>query len=58
MRRWVFDKSSFFLILIFVVATALIFFLMGLTYKHLEKLSDNTDQVNHSYEVSILLTLF
>lgn len=55
MRRWVFDKSSFFLILIFVVATALIFFLMGLTYKHLEKLSDNTDQVNHSYEVSILL---
>lgn len=55
MRRWVFDKSSFLLILIFVVATALIFFLMGLTYKHLEKLSDNTSHVNHSYEVSILL---
>lgn len=55
MKRWIYDKSSFFLILIFVVATALIFFLMGLTYKHLEKLWHNTDMVNHSYEVSLTL---
>lgn len=55
MKRWIYDKSSFFLILIFVVATALIFFLMGLTYKHLEKLWYNSNQVNHSYEVSLSL---
>ncbi|WP_297982931.1 ATP-binding protein [uncultured Chryseobacterium sp.] len=55
MKRWIYDKSSFFLILIFVVATALIFFLMGLTYKHLEKLSDSTGKVIHSYEVSLTL---
>lgn len=55
MQRWIYDRSSFFLILIFVVATALIFFLLGLTYKHLEKFSRDIDAVNHSYDVSLSL---
>lgn len=55
MKRWFSDKSYYLLILIFVVATALIFFLMGLTYKHLNKLSDNTASVTHSYDVTLLL---
>ncbi|MBW8361154.1 MAG: PAS domain-containing protein [Kaistella sp.] len=55
MRIWNFKKSSFYLILIFVASAALIFFLMGLTYKQLEKLSHNTNYVNSSYEVSLTL---
>ena len=55
MKRIIFDKSSFLLTLIFIVATALIFFLMGLTYKHLEKLSENSSKFTHTYEVSLRL---
>lgn len=55
MKRFIFDKSSFFITLIFIVATALIFFLAGVTYKHLEKLSDNAQKFTHSYDVSLLL---
>lgn len=49
------DKSSFFLTLIFVVATSLIFFLMGLAYKHLQRQSDNLGCMTHSYDVSMQL---
>lgn len=55
MKRFIFDKSSFFLTLIFIVATALIFFLAGITYKHLEKLSDNSRKFTSTYEVSLKL---
>ncbi len=55
MKRRIFDKSSFWLSVIFVVAAALIFFLMALTYKHLEKQSSSSDGMTHSYEVSLRL---
>lgn len=55
MKMWNFKKPSFHLILIFVASAALIFFLMGLAYKQLEKLSHNTSYVNRSYEVSLTL---
>lgn len=41
--------------LLFVLSSALIFFLMALAYKHLQKLSENTYMVNHSLEVSLEL---
>ncbi|MEC5393811.1 ATP-binding protein [Bergeyella sp. RCAD1439] len=49
------DRSTFYLTLIYVVATALIFFLMGLTYKHLDRLSNHNDRVYHSFDVSLAL---
>lgn len=55
MKKRIFDKSSFWLSVIFVVAAALIFFLMALTYKHLEKQSSSSDGMTHSYEVSLRL---
>lgn len=51
--RKLFDSSAFYLRLIFVVATALIFFLMGLTFKHLERLNENNQLINHSFDVSL-----
>lgn len=48
-----FRKSFFNLTLIFVVSAAVIFFLMGLTYKHLEKLSEYNHWMNHSLENSL-----
>ena len=55
MRRFIFDKSYFLLTVIFIVATALLFFLMGLTYKHLQKQNESSDWMTHSYEVSVKL---
>lgn len=49
------DKPSFLLTLIFVLATAMIFFIMALTYKHLEKLSETTENVTQSMSVSMKL---
>jgi len=55
MKNFLLDKSTFLLTIIFVVATALIFFMMGLTYKSFEKQSDNSDWMTHSYETSLEL---
>ncbi len=55
MKRFIFDRSYFLLTVIFVVATGLIFFLMGLTYKHLEKLSETSQKFTHAFEVSLKL---
>lgn len=55
MRKRFLDRSPFWLSVIFTVATALIFFLMALTYKHLEKQSSSSDWMTHSYEVSLKL---
>lgn len=55
MNTFKFDKSRFLLILIFIVATALIFFLMGLTYKHLRTLSEDNELVYHSMEINMKL---
>lgn len=52
------DRSLLLLRLIFVVATALIFFLMGLTYKHLEKVSVSNSKVNQSFDFSMKLEEF
>jgi len=53
MIRFRFQRSAFTLSIIFVISAALIFFLMGLTYKHMEKLSDNNRWMNHSLEASL-----
>lgn len=50
-----FDRSSFLLTLLFVVAASLIFFLMGLTYKQLQKMSANSERFTHTYEVTLTL---
>ncbi len=50
-----FNRSSFYFTLIFVLATALVCFLMAITYKQLEKLSDNTALVTNSLESSLEL---
>lgn len=49
------NRSAFFSRIIFVLATALLFFLMALTFKHLEKVNSNNNWVNHSFEVSLKL---
>lgn len=48
-------KTSFLLTIIFVVSAALMFFLMGLTYKHMVKLTDYNTKMNESLEVSLKL---
>ena len=55
MGQFKFTKSFFSLIILFVVSAAAIFFMMGLTYKHLEKLSEHNRWMNHSLEVSLKL---
>lgn len=50
-----FRNSIFSLSLIFVTAAALIFFLMALAYKHLEKISELNHWSDHSMEVSLNL---
>lgn len=49
------DKSVFYSRLIFVVATALIFFLMGLTFKHVERVNNDNARVTRSFELSLRL---
>ncbi len=49
------DKSVFYSRLIFVVATALIFFLMGLTLKHVGKVNNDNAIVTKSFELSLRL---
>lgn len=49
------DRSLYLLRLIFVVATALIFFLMGLTYKHMDQIGQTNSQVNRSFDISLKL---
>lgn len=49
------ERSLYLLRLIFVVATALIFFLMGLTYKHMDQIGQTNSQVNRSFDVSLNL---
>lgn len=55
MKRFLLDKSTFLLTIIFVVATALIFFMMALTFKHFEKQNDQSEWMTHSYETSLEL---
>ncbi len=49
------DRSLFLLRLIFVVSAALIFFLMGLTYKHLESVGQTHIKVDESIDFSLQL---
>lgn len=48
-------KSSLLLTIIFTLAASVIFFLMGLTYKHLDKVSTNNYWVDHSMQISLKL---
>ena len=55
MKKILFDRSSFLLATIFVVAAALLFFLMVLTYKHLDKQTESVEWMQQSYEISAKL---
>ncbi len=55
MKRFSIDKSRFLLTVIFVVAASLIFFLMALTYKHLDNQTESYSKITDSYEVSLKL---
>lgn len=50
-----FLRRPLFLKIIFVISIAMIFFISGITYKHLYKLSDSSKKVSHAYEVSLQL---
>lgn len=41
--------------ILFVISIAVIFFISGITYKHLSKLSDSSEEVTRTHEVSLQL---
>lgn len=41
--------------ILFVISIAVIFFISGITYKHLSKLSDSSEEVSRTHEVSLQL---
>lgn len=47
------NRSQFYLVLIFVVATALVFFLMALTFKQLNASSTQRDALNKSFDLAL-----
>ncbi len=57
MKKIKIDRSNFLLTLICVMALALVFFLMALTYKHVEKLNQNSAQVHNSLEAALKLEI-
>ncbi|MGX7668642.1 sensor histidine kinase [Flavobacterium pedocola] len=50
-----FIRTSLFLKILFVISIAVIFFISGVTYKHLTRLSDSSQQVSDAYEMSLQL---
>lgn len=48
-------SSSLIQKIIFVLSIALIFFISVISYKNLEKLSESTKMVNHTYNISLVL---
>nr|WP_294935312.1 CHASE3 domain-containing protein [uncultured Flavobacterium sp.] len=50
-----FLRRPLFLKIIFVISIAMIFFISGITYKHLFKLSESSQKVSHAYEISLQL---
>lgn len=57
MKKIKLDRSNFLLTLICVMALALIFFLMALTYKQIVKLNDDSHQVTTSLEAALKLEI-
>jgi PAS domain S-box-containing protein len=55
MKSTDFLQKPLFLKIIFVLSIAMIFFISGITYKHLSKLSDSSSNVSRAYEVSLQL---
>lgn len=55
MMTFSYKKSTFLLTVIFVVAASLIFFLMALTFKHLEHQTESYGKITNSYEVALKL---
>lgn len=53
MFRLKISKPSFLINIIFVASAALMFFLMALTYKHMQRLLESNRWLNHSLEVSL-----
>ncbi|MCG2612538.1 CHASE3 domain-containing protein [Flavobacterium sp. SM15] len=50
-----FIRTPLFLKILFVISIAVIFFISGITYKHLTRLSNSSDQVTRAYEMSLQL---
>ncbi|MEW5677285.1 CHASE3 domain-containing protein [Flavobacterium enshiense] len=50
-----FIQTSLFLKILFVISIAVIFFISGVTYKHLTRLSDSSQEVSHAYEMTLQL---
>lgn len=49
------NNTSLLLKIIFVISIAIIFFISGITYKHVSSLSKSSDLIVHTYEVAIKL---
>ncbi len=47
------DRSTSVLTIVFIIAVSIVFFLLAITYKQLEKLSNNTALVTNSLEASL-----
>lgn len=50
-----FLQKTLLLKILFVISIAVIFFISGVTYKHLSKLSDSSEDVSRAHEVSLQL---
>ncbi|KGO87704.1 sensor histidine kinase [Flavobacterium suncheonense] len=50
-----FIRTPLFLRILFVISIAVIFFISGITYKHLTRLSESSDEVNRAYEMTLQL---
>ncbi len=55
MKRFQVYKSTLFLKIIFVISVAIIFFIGGITFKHIDNLKKSTIWVNNSQEVNLEL---
>ncbi|WP_313807132.1 CHASE3 domain-containing protein [Flavobacterium sp.] len=55
MKLTEFIKTPLFLKIVFVISIAVIFFISGITYKHLSELSDSSDEVSRAYEMTLQL---
>lgn len=55
MKLTEFIRTPLFLKILFVISIAVIFFISGITYKHLTRLSDSSDEVNRAYEMTLQL---
>jgi len=55
MKLTEFIRTPLFLKILFVISIAVIFFISGITYKHLTRLSNSSDEVSRAYEMTLQL---